>query len=57
MQDDLPQLSALELSLVLVGADGATVLTASGRVAPVAEPRSDLFVRRMTDHPGETIPE
>jgi len=58
MQDDLPQLSALELSLVLAGADGATVLTASGRVAPVAEPRSDLFVRRMTDHPGgDTIPE
>ena len=43
--------------LVLAGAHGTTVLTASGRVAPVAEPRSDLFVRRMADYPGETIPE
>ncbi|MCW2813259.1 MAG: CoA-binding domain protein [Nocardioides sp.] len=58
MQNDLPQLSSVELSLVLAGAEGVTVLTASGRVAPVGDPRSDLFVRRMTDHPGgDTIPE
>ncbi|MEO9324561.1 GNAT family N-acetyltransferase [Nocardioides sp. C4-1] len=57
MQNDLPNLSSLELSLVLAGRDGATVLTASGRAAPVADPRSD-FVRRMSDHPvGDTIPE
>ena len=57
MQNDLPQLSALELSLVLAGVEEATVLTASARVAPVADPRSDHFVRRLPDHPGDTIPE
>ncbi|MBS44095.1 MAG: GNAT family N-acetyltransferase [Nocardioides sp.] len=57
MQDDLPELSALELSLILVGTDGLSVLTASARVAPVDDPRSDSFVRRMTDVPtGDTIP-
>jgi acyl-CoA synthetase (NDP forming) len=57
MQNDLPQLSSLELSLVLAGSAGATVLTATARVAPVSEPRSDLYVRRMADHPSDTIPE
>ncbi|MCW2842443.1 MAG: CoA-binding domain protein [Nocardioides sp.] len=56
LQNDLPQVSSLELSLVLAGADGATVLTASARVDPVADPRSDWFVRRMPDHPGDTLP-
>jgi acyl-CoA synthetase (NDP forming) len=56
LQNDLPQVSSLELSLVLAGAEGATVLTAAGRVDPVADPRSDWFVRRMPNAPGDTIP-
>ncbi|MGZ4454523.1 MAG: acetate--CoA ligase family protein, partial [Nocardioides sp.] len=56
LQNDLPQVSSLELSLVLAGADGATVLTAAGRVDPVADARSDWFVRRLTEHPGDTLP-
>ena len=35
---------------------GSTVLTAAARVEPVADPRSDWFVRRMANHPGDTIP-
>lgn len=57
LQNDLPLVSSLELSLVLAGTDGASVLTASARVAPVADARSDLFVRRLPDHPGDTIPD
>ncbi|MCW2793886.1 MAG: CoA-binding domain protein, partial [Nocardioides sp.] len=56
LQNDLPQVSSLELSLVLAGADGASVLTAAARVEPVADPRSDWYVRRMPDHPGDTLP-
>jgi acyl-CoA synthetase (NDP forming)/RimJ/RimL family protein N-acetyltransferase len=56
LQNDLPQVSALELALVLVGTSGASVLTASARVDPVADPRSDLFVRRMPELPGDTLP-
>jgi acyl-CoA synthetase (NDP forming)/ribosomal protein S18 acetylase RimI-like enzyme len=56
LQNDLPQLSALELSLVLAGADGATVLTAAGRVEPVVDPRSDWFVRRLSRPLGDTLP-
>ncbi|MDQ4055036.1 MAG: acetate--CoA ligase family protein, partial [Actinomycetota bacterium] len=57
LQNDIPQLATLELGLVLAAPDGAAVLTAAGRVAHVAEPRSDLFVRRLTDPAGGTIPE
>jgi acyl-CoA synthetase (NDP forming)/ribosomal protein S18 acetylase RimI-like enzyme len=57
MQNDLPHLSALELSLVLAGVEHASVLTASARVAPVADPRSDHFVRRLPDLLGDTIPD
>ncbi|NYD41590.1 GNAT family N-acetyltransferase [Nocardioides panaciterrulae] len=56
LQNDLPQVSSLELSLVLAGAEGATVLTAAARVDPVSDQRSDWFVRRMPAHPGDTIP-
>jgi hypothetical protein len=56
LQNDLPQVRSLELSLVLAGAHGATVLTAAGRVEPVADPRSDWFVRRMQSLPGDTLP-
>jgi acyl-CoA synthetase (NDP forming) len=56
LQNDLPQVSALELSLVLAGTDGAAVLTASARVEPVDDPRSDWFVRRMTAPAADTLP-
>ncbi len=55
LQHDLPQVASLELSLVLAGADGITVLTASGCVQPVADPRSDWFVRRLPDL-ADTLP-
>jgi len=57
LQDDLPQVAALELSLVLAGPEGASVLTAAARVAPVTDPRSDLFVRRLTQPAGDTLPD
>ncbi len=57
LQNDFPQVASLELSLVLVGAQGATVLTAAVRVAPVTELRSDQFARRLPEQPGATIPE
>jgi acyl-CoA synthetase (NDP forming) len=56
LQNDLPQVSSLELSLVLANAEGASVLTASARVDPVADARSDWFVRRLPEHPGDTAP-
>jgi hypothetical protein len=56
LQNDLPQVSSLELSLVLAGAGGATVLTAAARVDPVADPRSDWFVRRLPTPAGDTLP-
>ncbi len=55
LQNDLPQVSSLDLSLVLAGADGVKVLTAAGRVDPVLDPRSDWFVRRLPRTPGDTL--
>ncbi|THV16185.1 GNAT family N-acetyltransferase [Nocardioides caeni] len=49
LQNDLPQVSSLELSLVLAGVSGARVLTAAARVAAVKDPRPDSLVRRMPD--------
>jgi hypothetical protein len=46
----------LELSLVIVGARGATVLTAAASVEPAVEARSDWYVRRMSSEVGETSP-
>ena len=57
LQNDIPQLAAVELSLVLAGHDSATVLTACARVAPVGDPRADQFARRMNAHPGDTVPD
>ncbi|QBR90931.1 bifunctional GNAT family N-acetyltransferase/acetate--CoA ligase family protein [Nocardioides euryhalodurans] len=56
LQHDLPQVSALDLPLVLVGADRVSVLRASVRVDPVADSRSDWFARRMPTVPGDTLP-
>jgi len=55
LKNDLPQVRSLDLALVLAGADGAAVLTASGRVEPVADPRSDWFVRRLNSMPSDTL--
>ncbi len=57
LQNDLPQVRSLELSLVQVSEHGAAVLTARVRIEPVRDPRSDWFVRRMTTPPGDTLPE
>jgi acyl-CoA synthetase (NDP forming) len=57
LQHDLPQVSAMDLSLVLAGADGVKVLTAAARVDPVLDPRSDWFVRRLPRSPGDTLPD
>lgn len=57
LQNDLPEIRSLDLSLVLVGAEGTTVLTAAARVAAVSDPRLDSFVRRMATPPGDTMPE
>ncbi len=56
LQHDLPQVSSLELPLVLVGPDEASVLRATVRVAPVADSRTDWFARRMPSVPGDTQP-
>jgi acyl-CoA synthetase (NDP forming)/GNAT superfamily N-acetyltransferase len=56
LKNDLPQVRSLELNLVLVGAHGATVLNAVGRVEPVTDARSDWFVRRLSTQPGDTMP-
>ena len=54
LQNDLPQVRSLELSLVLAGVSGCSVLSASARVEPVVDPRSDWFVRRLSAVPGDT---
>jgi acyl-CoA synthetase (NDP forming)/GNAT superfamily N-acetyltransferase len=53
---DLPQVCQIDLMLVHAMADGVSVLHASGRVAQVADARSDLFVRRLTAPAGDTLP-
>jgi len=55
LKNDLPQVASLDLNLVLVGANGATVLNAEARVAPVADARSDWFVRRLSTEAGDTV--
>jgi acyl-CoA synthetase (NDP forming)/GNAT superfamily N-acetyltransferase len=52
LKDDLPEVQALHLGLVLAGADGVKVLRASGRVCPVADARSDWYTRRMSAPTG-----
>ncbi|MCW2848863.1 MAG: CoA-binding domain protein [Marmoricola sp.] len=52
---DLPQLSQIDLMLVHATVDGVSVLHATGRVDPMLEPRSDLFVRRLTAPLDETL--
>lgn len=55
LKNDLPQVAAIDLDLVLASADGVAVLNATVDVKPVADPRSDWFVRRLTSLPGDTL--
>ncbi|MDP3890427.1 acetate--CoA ligase family protein, partial [Nocardioides sp.] len=56
LQNDLPQVRSLDLSLVIAGAQGSTVLSATARVEPALDQRSDWFVRRLSTMPGDTLP-
>ena len=56
LQHDLPQVSALDLPLVLAGADRVSVLRATMRVDPVAQSRTDWFARRLSSQAGDTSP-
>ncbi len=49
---DLPQVSQLDLILVHASTDGVRVLGATGQLQQVSEPRSDLFVRRLSAPAG-----
>ncbi len=54
---DLPQVCRIDLLLVHATADeGVCVLHATARIEPVTQPRSDLFVRRLTAPMGDTLP-
>jgi acyl-CoA synthetase (NDP forming) len=57
LQNDLPQVRSLDLSLVQVGDEGVAVLNAAVRVEQVLDPRSDWFVRRLMSPPGDTLPD
>lgn len=56
LKNDLPQVGSLELDLVLVGVEGATVLNATGRLEPVADARSGWFTRRLSTQAGDSQP-
>jgi acyl-CoA synthetase (NDP forming)/GNAT superfamily N-acetyltransferase len=56
LKNDLPQVRTLDLSLVIVGVRGATVLTAAARVEPAVDARADWYARRMPTQVGETNP-
>ncbi|MDQ4084752.1 MAG: acetate--CoA ligase family protein, partial [Actinomycetota bacterium] len=56
LKNDLPEVAFLDLGLVLAGARGCSVLSASCRIAPVRESRSDWFARRLSVPPGDTLP-
>ena len=56
LKNDLPEVRDLDLSLVIVGTVGLTVLTASARIEPAVDARSDWYVRRMASL-EETIPD
>ncbi|MGI9156992.1 MAG: GNAT family N-acetyltransferase [Marmoricola sp.] len=56
LKNDLPQLRSVELSLVHVTVDGVCVLSARAHIAPVADVRTDWFVRRLSSRPGESLP-
>jgi acyl-CoA synthetase (NDP forming) len=55
LKNDLPQVRELDLSLVIVGLAGTTVLTASATVEPAVDARSDWYTRRMASEAGESF--
>jgi acyl-CoA synthetase (NDP forming)/RimJ/RimL family protein N-acetyltransferase len=55
LKNDLQQVCAIDLSLVHATSDGVSVLDAEVKVAPVLDPRSDWFTRRLNVHPGDTL--
>ncbi len=55
LKNDVPQLSSLDLTLVLVATQGATVLNAVGRVDRVSDARSDWFTRRLSVQAGDSL--
>ncbi|HRV68068.1 MAG TPA: GNAT family N-acetyltransferase [Marmoricola sp.] len=56
LKEDLPQVKQIDIDLAQAGAAETSVLTAAIRIEPVADPRSDLFVRRLTAPLSDTIP-
>ncbi|HEX2893351.1 MAG TPA: acetate--CoA ligase family protein, partial [Marmoricola sp.] len=56
LKHDLQEVCAIDLSLVHATAEGVKVLDAEVRAAPVVDPRSDWFTRRLNVHPGDTLP-
>lgn len=56
LKNDLQQVVTIDLSLVHATADGVKVLDAAIRVLPAFDTRSDWFTRRLTVHPGDTVP-
>jgi acyl-CoA synthetase (NDP forming) len=56
LKNDLPEVVALDLDLVLAGAVDCSVLGASCRIARVRDSRSDWFTRRLSVPPGDTLP-
>jgi acyl-CoA synthetase (NDP forming) len=57
LKNDLPQVRDIDLSLVIVGIAGTTVLTGSATVEPAVDARSDWYARRMASEAGETFPD
>jgi acyl-CoA synthetase (NDP forming)/ribosomal protein S18 acetylase RimI-like enzyme len=56
LKNDLPEVRDIDLSLVVVSTVGLTVLTASARIEPAVDARSDWYVRRMASL-EETMPD
>ncbi|HEX2177830.1 MAG TPA: bifunctional GNAT family N-acetyltransferase/acetate--CoA ligase family protein [Nocardioidaceae bacterium] len=56
LKNDLPEVAVIDFGLVLAGAGGCSVLSATCRVAPVRDSRSDWFARRLSVPPGDTLP-
>jgi acyl-CoA synthetase (NDP forming)/GNAT superfamily N-acetyltransferase len=55
LKNDLAQVCSIHLDLVIASESGVAVLNAQVEVQPVADPRSDWFVRRLTTLPGDTM--
>jgi acyl-CoA synthetase (NDP forming) len=56
IKNDLPEVRLLDLSLVMAGPHGASVLSAEARVEPASDARSDWFVRRLAEPLPDTFP-